>query len=103
MRRPLQTTRTTRVAEALRVGVEHEIAAELAAAAGGPGAPIVAEPTLRARLRNPPEIQAPAETERPTLARVRPHQHRSLQGRVRRCREFRVRDEAQEWGVAHLV
>lgn len=47
MRHHLQATRAKRVAEALRLGVEHEIAAELAAAAGGPGAPVVAEPILR--------------------------------------------------------
>ena len=46
VRRPLQAIRTTRVAEAVRVGAEHEIAGELAAASG-PGAPVVAEPILR--------------------------------------------------------
>ena len=65
---PLQATRTIRAAEAPRVEAEHEIAAELVAAAGGPGAPVAAEPTPEALLRRPPEIQPPAEAERPTLA-----------------------------------
>ena len=68
--RPLQATRATRAAEALRIGAEHEIAAELVAAAGVPGAPVVAEPTLEALLRRPPEIQPPAEAKRPILARA---------------------------------